>query len=37
MQIYKGKYFEHGVKKEIFWTKLTFKTAEQERDFMISL
>ena len=36
MQIYKRKYFEHSVKKEIFWTKLIFKTKEQERDFMIS-
>ena len=26
-----------GVKKEIFWTKLIFKTKEQERDNMISV
>ena len=36
MQIYKRKYFEHSAKKQIFWTKLTFKTKEQECDFMIS-
>ena len=37
MQIYKRKYFEDIVKKEIFWKKLIFKTKEQEGDFMISL
>ena len=36
MQIYKRKYFQHSAKKGIFWTKLIFKTKEQERDFMIS-
>ena len=36
MQIYKREYFEHSIKKGIFWTKLIFKTNEQERDFMIS-
>ena len=36
MGIYKRKYFEHNVKKRIFWTKLTFKTKEQEHDFMIN-
>ena len=36
MQICKRKYFEHGVKKEIFGTKVIFKTKEQDRDFMIS-
>ena len=37
MQIYKRKYFEDIVKTEIYWTKLIFKTKEQEReDFMKS-
>ena len=36
MQAYKWKYFEHSVEKELFWTKLIFKTKEQGRDFMIS-
>ena len=36
MQIYKGKHFEHNVKKKIFWTKLIFRTKEQEHDFTIS-
>ena len=36
MQIYKRKCVEQSVKKEIFWTKLIFKTKEQERDFVIS-
>ena len=34
--MYKRKYFEHDLKKEVFWTKLIFKTKEQERNFMIS-
>ena len=36
MKTYKGKYFEHNVKKENFWLKLIFETKEQERGFMIS-
>ena len=36
MNIYKRKYFEHSVKKKIFWTKLIFKTKEEELHFMIS-
>ena len=36
MQIYKRKYYEHSVKKEIFWTKLTFRIKEEDRGFMIS-
>ena len=36
MQTYKRKYLGHSVEKEIFWTKLIFKTKEQEHDFMIS-
>ena len=35
MKMNKRKYFEHGVKKEIFWTKLIFKIKEQDYDFMI--
>ena len=34
--MYKRKYFEHNLKKEVFWAKLIFKTKEQERNFMIS-
>ena len=37
MQTYKWKYFEHSVEKEIFRTKLIFKTKEQERDFIMSV
>ena len=36
MEIYKRKYFEHNVKKDIFWTKLIFKTKEQENVFMMN-
>ena len=36
MLIYEIKYFEHSVIKEVFWTKLIFKTKEQELDFVIT-
>ena len=36
MQTYKGKYFEHNVKKKNFLGDNNFKTKEKECDFMIS-
>ena len=34
---YEGKYFEHNVKKEIFWIKLIFESKKKEHDFVRTL